>query len=82
MEQTLVIGLEKQKDQPTPSEVPPKLSLSCWRGLIKSVGRVTSCSQLLSHKSRGGPHHGCPPLEGSPSLEEPKKVHSDPLSTL
>lgn len=39
MAQTLVIGLEKQKDQPTPSKVPPKLSLSmsCLGELIKSV---------------------------------------------
>lgn len=75
MEQTLVIGLEKQKDQPTPSEVPPKLSLSCWRELIKSVGSVTSCSQLLSHKSRGGvgPIMGAHPLEALPAWRSPKK---------
>lgn len=39
MAQTLVIGLEKQKDQPTPSKFPPilSLSMSCLGELIKSV---------------------------------------------
>lgn len=52
MAQTLVIGLEKQKDQPTPSEVPPQIVHAhvLLGGTNQIRGRGTSCSQLLSHK--------------------------------
>lgn len=80
MVQTLAIGLEKQKDQPTPSKALPKLSLSLSfsRGPHKVCGRGTRCPQLLYHG--GNPITGAPSLEGSPSRRT-KKVHSDLLSS-
>lgn len=63
MAQTLVIGLEKQKDQPTPSEVPPQTVLIRVLleagGLIESVeGALAAPSCLLTKV--GEPHHGGP----------------------
>lgn len=80
MVQTLAIGLEKQKDQPTPSKALPKLSLSLSfsRGPHKVCGRGTRCPQPLYHG--GNPITGAPSLEGSPSRRT-KKVHSDLLSS-
>ena len=79
MAQTLVIVLEKQNDQPTPSKVLPKssLSLSCLGELTKSVQgghAVPSC--FLTERS---PFTGARPLK-APRQEEPQKVHSDPPS--
>ena len=60
MVQTLAIGLEKRKDQPTPSKALPKLSLSLSfsRGPHKVCGRGTCCPQPLYH--RWEPHHRGP----------------------
>lgn len=80
MAQTLVIVLEKQKDQSTPSEVLPKLSLylSCLAELTKSVEgghAVPSC-----FLTEGSPFTGARPLK-APRPEKPPKVHSDLLSS-
>lgn len=74
---TLVIGLEKQKDQPTSSKVPPKLSLSmsCLGELIKSMEGGPVAPAAFS-QGRGAPTWVSHPLKVLPMWRSPQKVHS------
>lgn len=72
MVQTLVIGLEKQKDQPTPSKALPKLSVPV---LLRRTSQSLWKEDLLSPAALsqvGDPSQGPHPLK-APHQEEPKK---------